>query len=380
VDLRAARFLSAKSSVSRPRILYAITDLDVGGVPLHLARLAPAVQAAGWDVRVVSLKAGGPVAERLAAAGLPVEDCAAGGPMDWRVFERMAAILSRQRPDLAHGLLFHANLAVRIGGLLAGFPRRRIVTEIQTVEIERRWHLAVERLTWRLGGIVVGNSQSVVEHLHQAGGVPRERLRLVCGGVDVEAIARAAPRDRDALGIPKSAKMLAWAGRLDPIKGLDVLLSAVAALPADPPVYAVLAGDGPLRGELEGLTERLGIASRMKFLGRRDDVPAILKCADVFVFPSRTEGLPNALLEAFAAGVPVVATDAPGIRDLVTDGVTGRLVPVDDPRALAAAIGEVLYAPEPAAARAQKALDVVRAHYSLAACAERYLALYKSIL
>jgi starch synthase (maltosyl-transferring) len=357
-----------------------ITDLEVGGVPLHLLRLAVGVRDAGWAVRVVALRGGGPVGDRLRTAGVDVGDCGASGPADWRLFERLAQTIAEYQPDLVHALLFHANLAARIAGVLAGFPRRRILTEIQTVEIERRWHLAVERLTWRLSALVIGNSPSVLEHLHQAGGVPRARLRLAPGGIDTAAMRAAMPLSRSALGSEPQEHLLLWTGRLDPIKGLDTLLAAAALLPGALRWRLLLAGDGPLAGALANQAAALGITNRVKFLGRRDDVPRLLKTADLFVFPSRTEGLPNALLEALAAELPVVATQVAGNRDVVTHGVTGRMVPVDDPPALAGAIMQALENRAESRQLAEAGRAWVVENFDLAACVRRYLAVYSELM
>lgn len=379
--LRASGSVPEEFLHASPRsILYVITDLDVGGVPLHLLRLASDLHASGWRVAVVSLKAPGPVGDRLVAAGIPVETCNARSPWDWRTVERLAGHLAAFAPDLVHSFLFHANVASRVAALLSGFPRSQLVCEIQTVEIERRWHLAVDRLTHRLGRFTIGNSPSVVEHLHRRAGIPRGRLRCVPGGVDPERFIGADPIPRAALGVPDEAAVLLWVGRMDPVKGLDTLLAAVERLQRERATCLLLAGDGPLRSDLESETARRHLVPCVRFLGRRDDVPRLLASADVFVFPSRTEGLPNAVLEAMAAGTPIVATDVPGNRDLVTDGVTGRLVPVNDASALADAIGMMLHAPAAAREMADRARALVARAYTRGQCHQRYRALYDEIL
>ncbi|MCG3132343.1 MAG: D-inositol-3-phosphate glycosyltransferase [Phycisphaerae bacterium] len=320
-------------------ILYVITDLEIGGVPLHLFRLATAMRDRGKRVLVVSLAPPGPVGERLRGADVDVLSCEAAGGRDVRVFPRLARILRRVRPRLVHALLFHANLAAKVAARLARHPRERVLCEIQTVEIERRWHLIVDRWSQGWCRATIGNSPSVVEHLARAARIPAEKLRLVRGGVDVEALAQAPAADRSALGLGPADRIVLWAGRLDPIKGIDVLFRAFARVSAEvPEAVLLLAGDGALRGALTAQASALGIAERTRFLGVRRDVPSLMKIAEAFVFPSRTEGLPNAILEAFACGCPVVTTDAPGCRDLVISGVTGLGTRVDDEAGLAEAV------------------------------------------
>ncbi len=329
---------------------------------------------------VVSLKPAGEVGRRLEAAGVPVRSCGATRAADWRVFERLAAIIGAERPDVIHALLFHANQAARLAGVLSGFPADRILCEIQTVEVERPWHLRVERWTRRLSRLTIGNSPSVVEHLHATTRAPRARLRLVLGGVDAAGIAAASAADRGALGVGPNDALLLWVGRMDPVKGLDTLVAAFERLRRRRAAKLLVAGDGPQRPQVAADVMRRGLAGDVQLLGRRDDVPALLHAADLFVFPSRTEGFPNALLEAMAAGTPVVATDVPGCRDLVTDGQTGRLVPVDDVAALAAALDSGLAQRAHSAALARAAQERVAREFTAEACHRRYLALYAEVL
>lgn len=320
-----------------PDILYVITDLHLGGVPLHLHRLACAMKQRGRRVMVVSLAPGGAVAEMLIRDGIEAETCDACCGFDLRVLSRLRRMVARRRPGLVHAFLFHANQAARWAALRGAIAVERVVCEIQTVEIERRWHLWVDRLTWRWCRFTIGNSPSVVEHLRARAGIPSDRLRLVRGGVDPAALAGAAPADRAELGVLPGAPLVLWVGRLDPIKGVDVLLRAWARMKRRD-ARLLLAGDGPIRLALEALAGKLDLSSSVRFLGSRRDVPALLKAADVFVFPSRTEGLPNALLEAMAAGRAIVTTDAPGCRDLVDPERTGLVVQREDVSALAGAM------------------------------------------
>jgi glycosyltransferase involved in cell wall biosynthesis len=279
-----------------------------------------------------------------------------------------------------HAFLFHANVAARFAGLLGGFPRRRLICEIQTVEIERTWHLWVDRLTHRLCHVTVGNSPSVVEHLHGCAGVPYAQLRCISGGVDTSRIAAAEPISRGDLDVAAEESLLLWVGRMDPIKGLDTLVAAVDLLRRERRVCLMLAGDGPERAKVEADVAARGLQDCVRLLGRRHDVPRLLRSADLFVFPSRTEGLPNAILEAMAAGLPVVATDVPGTRDLVRDGENGLLVRSDDATALAGALARLLDDRAMATVMAERAQGLVRADYTLERCQERYVGLYREVL
>ncbi len=323
-------------------VMYVITDLQVGGVPLHLLRLATAMHARKLVVRVVTLAPPGPVAARLEAAGISVDSCGGRGGLDLRVIWRLARLFRRHRPTLVHALLFHANLASRWAARLAAIPAERVLCEIQTVEIERRWHLLVDRWTHRGCRWTIGNSPSVIDHLQAKAGIDPSRLRLVRGGVDVARIQAVAPIDRAELGVAAADRVILWVGRLDPIKGVDTLVEAMRYVDAATRPRLLLVGDGPIRPRIVEQVQRLGLGGRVTLLGTRGDVPRLLRAADVFAFPSRTEGLPNALLEAMAAGCAIVTTDAPGCRDLIRHEHNGLVTPIDDAETLGGHIRRLL--------------------------------------
>jgi glycosyltransferase involved in cell wall biosynthesis len=363
-------------STSGPRIMYVITDLEVGGVPLHLQRLAIHVRDKGYHPTVVSLREGGPVAASLREAGVAVRSCRARGGWDFRVFGELARLIRETRPELIHSFLFHANLASRRAAAKAGVPARRVVCELQTVEVERKWHLWVDRWTHAGCRFIIGNSPSVIEHLHRRARIPCERLRLVRGGIDLARMDNAAEIPRAAIGVSGDGPIIMWVGRLDPSKGLFHLIEAFEAVSKTRPSTLVLVGDGALRVSLQREIERRGLSASVSLPGTRSDVPSLLKAADVFAFPSRTEGLPNALLEAMAAGRAIVTTDVPGCRDLVAHEREGLLVPYGDTSALAAAILRLLGDRPLAAQLAAQARRSVERDWRRERMLSDYLAIY----
>lgn len=357
-------------------ILYVITDLETGGVPLHLLRLATHVRDRGHAVHVTCLAPPGPVSRQLHDAGIPTTACGARGVWDVGALRRLRAVIRDVRPDIVHALLFHANMSCRAMALIGGLRPDRLICEIQTVEIERRWHLAADRLTQRWCRFVVGNSPSVVAHLARRARIAPHRLVLVQGGINAAAIRDAVPARRADFDLPDEEPLIVWTGRLDPVKGLDDLITAIAQVNRHLPAQLLLVGAGPERERLERLVGASGAADRIHFAGRRDDVPRLLGMADVFAFPSWTEGMPNALLEAMAAALPVVATDVPGNRDVIEHGVSGLLVPPRAPEELATALVKVLRDRSLARRLATAGCASVHAHFDIARTCAAYCDLY----
>jgi len=362
------------------RLTYLITDLEVGGVPLHLYRLATRLPKERFCVHVISLAQEGPVGEMLRKIGIPVDACGARHAGDVASLGRLWRMLVKNPPDILHAFLFHANTAARIVGPMAGVPTGRIICEIQTVEQERRWHLVVDNITCRLSRWEVGNSRSVVAHLHRRAHVPKSRLRCEPGAVDVEAIASAVPASRADLGVSPDEPLVIWAGRLDPVKGFEEMIAGFSQACRKRPAQLILVGDGPYRPMIEKLVSESGMASRILLLGQRDDVASLLKVADLFLFSSRTEGMPNAVLEAMAAGLPILATDVPGCRDLIVHGQTGILVPPRSADAIAHGIDLLLNDPDWGRALGPKAFAWAKKHVDVRQLAQRWTGIYESLI
>lgn len=225
----------------------------------------------------------------------------------------------------------------------------------------------VIRHIWKHAAAVVANSTGLAELAGQtAGGIP---VPVIANGVDAERFVPGPSR-----GDAGPARLL-FAGRVVRQKGLDILLPALAALPKGRDFHLDVAGDGPEVAELTALAERLGIGGKVSFLGwrDRDALPGLYARADIFVFPSRDEGMPNAVLEAMASSLPVVASRIAGNEELVRHGVTGLLTPCGDAPALTAALDSLLADPELAGNFGRAGRDLVREHYSWRAAATAYL-------
>ena len=281
--------------------------------------------------------------------------------------------------------VFHAHLNWQLSckfGLVAA-ACRRVPAVVATV------HLFVEalmnrnvRLQVRAVAAGVDRYVAVARHLRDrlalGIGLPERKLRVVANGIDPAPFTRApdaALRSQLLTGVDRP--LVFTAARLAPQKGLDVLLAAAALVPEA--VFAI-AGDGPERTALETRAAALGVAERVRFLGARDDVPALLAACDLFVLPSHYEGLPLSLLEAMAAAKPVVATRIGGPDEVVANGETGILVPPGDAAALASAIWALLAQPERARRSGEAGRERLRAHFSVRTMIDGVTAVYEELL
>ena len=310
--------------------------------------------------------------------GIPVVEVAMRGDADLTAVWRLTGALRDARVDLVH---LHTGRAAWLGGLAgrrAGLPA--VVTRRMDRPVRPGWRTRwiYERCSRRTAAIAPGIVAQLV-----AGGVPRERIVLIPSAVDPERVRPrlAAAAVRAAQGCGAQETLLLSAAALVRRKGLDVLLDAMAALAMrglSPRLW--VAGDGPERAALAAQSERLGLAARVDWLGQRDDVGDLLAAADVFVLPSRAEGLGVAALEAMAAGRPVVASRVGGLADAVVDGRTGLLVPPGDAIALGAALERLLHEPELRARLAAAGPGRVAEGFLAEQMVEAYERLYRDVL
>lgn len=326
------------------RAVLVLTDTERGGTPNRMATLARGMSARGWQMLVVSLRAAGPVSEDLASDGtatldLELHSRLAGPLAVWR----LRRVLRGWRPNVVQSALWHANLLARLAALGTGIP---VVNAHESVDDAKAFsRVVLDRATGRLAAWHVAVSTAVADRVAARDWVRRSRLTVIRNGIDARRWAPEGWREvtRARLGLPDEATVVGWTGRLHIVKDLPTLLGAIGWLPG---WRLVVVGGGKEEGRLRQLAADAGLAERVVFTGEVDDVAPVLEGFDVFCLPSLWEGLPGSLMEAMAAGLPVVATRVGGVPELVTDGYDGLLVAPGDPEALAAAIATAAERPE----------------------------------
>ncbi len=341
------------------RLMQVLAGRRHGGAEAFFERLTLAFAGAGVTQQVLIRRDAGR-ARRLRAGGVEPVELRFGGRLDLMTGRRVARRIAGFRPEVVLAWMSRA----------AGFcPAPKAGDDFLLVA--------------RLGGYydlkyyrhcdhLIADTRDIVAYLTSQGW-PAERAHYLPNFADSTP---APPLPRAALDTPDDAPLLLALGRLHVNKGFDVLLDALAALPT---AYLWLAGEGPLGAELEARAGRLGVAGRVRFLGWRTDVAALMAAADIVVCPSRREPFGNVVIEAWAQRRPVVAAQSAGPGALIAPDRTGLLVPVDDPPALAAALGRLIDDAGLGAALAEAGHAAYQAEFTQAAVVRGYLDLFRRL-
>ena len=356
-------------------VIHFVENLERGGLERTVIDLIAAQRDAGHACRVICLFEPGQLASELTAQGVEVTACHKRRGLDWSAVRRARALLRRHPGAVLHThnatAHYHAVLAAW------GLPLARVINTRHSMgavdpRSRKEW---LYRRSMRQTDYVAGVCEAARRCFDDQGVRPRERLLAVPNGIRLERFRAADAAGRAVLatelGWPADCRIIGTVGRLQPVKEQQGLLREEM-----PQAVLAVVGDGALRAQLEGLAGELELGDAVRFLGDRSDVPRLLTGLEVFALPSRSEGYSIALLEACAAGLPIVATDVGGNREIVRDGVNGKLIAPGDPDALAAALLALLETPETAARMGRAGRDWVLAEGSFRTMALRYERLY----
>jgi glycosyltransferase involved in cell wall biosynthesis len=365
----------------RPRtVLHTIETGGPGGAERMLIHLATGI---GPDYRSeVALIRDRWLAATLRGRGVPVTILRYTSNRFAVTLRDLVKLIRTRNVALLHTHEFFMNTVGLMASWLTGVPL------VATVHGRNHYtENARRRLTYRLLGMFAGRLVTVSEankrFLVEQVGIPSKRIKVIANGVPVDASAPAATLSalRESLEIDPHHRVVAAVGSLYPVKGHKYLIDAMpSVLRRFPQTVFAIVGQGGLREELEAHAARLGIAGHLRFLGHREDVHELLSICDIFVLPSLSEGMPLALLEAMAAGLPAVATRVGGITEVLEDQETGLLVPAGDSAALADKITTLLGDAPLAKQLGEAARQVAASRFSLAGMTSAYQGVYSELI
>ncbi len=377
----------------RPRVLRVITRLNVGGPARQALYLTRELPSLGFECELVT-------GTQAPGEGL-LEDPAVGRTLvpslgravnvraDARAARALTRLVRRRRPDIVHTHMAKAGTLGRLAAWRAGTPvivhtfHGHVLEGYFSGSVTKAF-LEVERRLARLSTALLAVSAATRDELLDLGIGRPEQWRVVPVGLELDELLAPGPNPAEArrsLGLPERGPVVGVVGRLVPIKDHETFLCAASRLArSNPDVTFAIAGDGELRARIESSAQELGVGDRVRFLGWVRDLPALYAALDVVALTSRNEGTPVSLIEAAAAGKPVVATRVGGVPDVVRDGVTGTVVALGNDAAVAAAIGELLSHPGRAAELGAAAREHVRERFSAARLKEEIAGIYRGLL
>lgn len=360
--------------MSRATILHTESSPGWGGQEVRNLTEARWLRERGWRVLLACRPGSGVLAEarRAGITAFPVPMRAA---WDLASAFKLAGLIRREHADLVNT---HSSVDAWLGGMAGRLARVPVVrTRHVSIPIRRRLNPVYTLLADR-----VITSGEAIRRLVVAAGASPDKVVAIPAGVDLREFSRPAGGDRIRQALGLSRPVIGSIAMFRGSKGHDLLLEAFQDLRGEfPQARLLLVGEGLRRAWVESLARERGLNGWVTFTGFREDVPDLLSAMDCFVLAStRTEGVPQSLLQAMAAGVPVVASAVGGIPEVIEDGATGLLVSPGDAKGLAAAVGAVLKDAEAARRRAEAGWALVAARFSRDRVTDRLVALYRELL
>ncbi len=368
------------------KVLHIINTLSAGGAELHLLTLCRYMKREGIEPVVGFLKEGRgsrPLQQKFEEEGIKVINLKGKHTWDGRYLLRALKLIRQERPDVLHTHLPRADLVGYLSKrVIPSFPWICSVHGIYATHWSGRKALPLFYHVWRQADLVIAISKAVKSWLMQNGKVPMDHVQVVYYGIEPERFRRPTQNLRALLNLGERP-IIGSIGRLEPIKGFDLLIRAMPLIIQQVPEATLLiAGHDPwgYGQTLQNLIKRLGLMEQVHLLGFQDDIPSFLHALDVFAFASRSEGFGQVLIEAMAAGKPVVATEIPPLTEIVVNGETGILTEPENPEELAKHISWLLLRPEECHRMGRSGMDRVYDLFSAPNMARSTIQIYERVL
>lgn len=376
----------------KQEIVVFIGSLGRGGAEIHLSQILPALHQRGVNIKLFLLDSKGDLYSQVKSQGLPILtpwfEKDTRSPLTKAIKIAINSLqvftyLLFKRPQAAHFFLPQNYLIAGFLSVLARTPVR-IMSRRSLNYYQRKYPAFIRKFECWLHGkmtALLGNSQKVVEQLISEEGADPKRTHLIYNGIDLPLVVDEQNK-RSQIGVSQDSILLVMVANLIPYKGHNDLITALAQLDPSLPWEVVLIGNDTahIQQDLQQAARHAGIHTRLHFLGKRDDVAAILKCADIGLLTSHEEGFSNAVLEGMASGLPMVVTDVGGNAEAVLSGENGYVVAPHAPAQLAEALETLLHDSQLRTRFGQHSFERQQKLFTRKACVDAYQDFYRTLL
>jgi len=367
------------------RILYVSTSTTIGGAEKTLYTLSTLIDPSVCEVvGVVSLKPKGPYARQLEALGRRVYSLKVDQRVGLQDLQKLALVIHETKPDLVHAIMYQAIQLARGVKRLRYADFKLITSPRVHYRTRTPFSLFVDGFLKKADDLLIAESEASRSYLVDKLSYDKSKTVMIRNGVDIAgwSISKSDRKQRrEMIGIGDKDFLVGSIGRLEEQKGQSFLIDAMAEiLQNHPEAKCVILGEGPMHAELQARIDAHGIGTSVGLLGEQDEITAWLSAFDAFVLPSLWEGIPNALLEAMALGLPVIASNVDGVPETVVHDLSGLLVKPGDAKALVVSINDMIEDPSLRERLGREARTVVNENFKLADMIRRYEKAYRAVL
>ncbi|MEE9543044.1 MAG: glycosyltransferase [Thermodesulfobacteriota bacterium] len=367
------------------KVLYIFATLPIGGAEEHLRTVVANLEPCGFTPMVCCIGEKGIIGEEIEALGVEVTALGRmkGKGFDPRIIKELMALMKDKKIEIVHTHLYHANMYGRAAALACKIPV--VATEHNVYKSYKRKRSIINRLLAKKTDRIIAVSGAVSDYICSRDSIDPAKVEVIYNGIEVDRFRVPTDEEKNKarveLGFDSSQTILGTVSRLSKQKGHTYLLKAMVSLSKSyPDLKLLIVGSGPLDSVLKAEAKELGLLGSVEFLGARRDIPVILEVLDLFVMPSLWEGFPVSLLEAFATGLSVVASNVGGVADAVEDRVSGMLVEPTDVDGLTDSISAVLNDKELRRKLGTNAREVVEERFSVSGMVGSLAKLYDDVL